>query len=151
MKFLVDQMLGKLAKYLRFMGYDTFYTNEPVSDRELIEIAKKENRIILTRDKVIAQNVPGSVYLKGSSLKEQFLELNQNIKITKIAILSRCSVCNSVLEKVDKEAVKNLVPEYIYLHNTEFYVCNNCKKVYWYGSHTKKIIDEIDYLLSEDK
>lgn len=151
MKFLADQMLGKLAKYLRFLGYDTFYTNKPISDKELIEIAKREERIILTRDKIIAQNVPKSVYLKNESLEEQFRELNKNAKITKIAILSRCSLCNSVLEKVNKELIKEMVPEYIYLHNNDFYICNTCKKVYWYGSHTKRIITEIDNLLKEDK
>jgi hypothetical protein len=151
LRFLADQMLGKLAKYLRFLGYDTFYTNKQISDKELIEIAKKEERVILTRDKIIAQNVPNSVYLKNDNLEEQFRELNKNIYITKIAILSRCSLCNSVLEKVNKEMVKKFVPEYIYVHNNDFYICNTCKKVYWYGSHTQRIIKEIDNLLKEVK
>ena len=142
MKFLADHMLGKLAKYLRFMGYDTYYPTGNMSDNEIIEIAKREKRIILTRDKELARRANG-VYVGSDDYEEQLRFVVKKFKLTSENMLSRCSLCNAPLEKVDKEKIKGKVPEYVYENHEDFCICPRCHRVYWYGTHTEKIEKEI--------
>ena len=141
-------MLGKLAKYLRFMGYDTYYPNGNLSDNELIKIAKEEGRIIITRDKELARRSNGS-FLKSDNYKEQLKEVIENFNLNADNLLSRCSICNEPLVPVKKEEIRNKVPAYIYEHNDEFYMCPKCHRIYWYGTHTEKIEREIKKIMEE--
>ena len=107
MKFLCDQMLGTLAKWLRLFGFDTFYANAEIDDKELLETAKKENRIIITRDKQLVmrgrkENVP-IVEITSTVLDEQLRHILMDADIDEMAVLSRCSLCNTVLEEVKKK------------------------------------------------
>ena len=149
MKFLIDAMLGKLARFLRMFGFDTIYANDleeffelsPVPDHKLIDYAKKNERIIITKDlplhKIFKER---SVHLKGEGIYNYLnqlnktLNLNFNFKIKQ----ARCSICNSKLKKVkNKDFIKDLVLEETFKHHDEFYQCLNpqCKKIYWEGSH----------------
>ena len=147
MKFLADHMLGKLAKYLRFMGYDTFYPSGKMSDSEILEIANREGRILLTRDKELARR--GGVYIESENYEEQLKFVISKFHLSAEALLSRCSVCNTPLIKVEKEKIKDKVPEYVYEHNEEFYLCPTCGRVYWYGTHTERIEREIKKIIGE--
>ncbi len=148
MKFLVDHMLGKLAKYLRFMGYDTYYPTGNLSDNALIKIAKEEGRIIITRDKELAKRSNGFL-VKSDNYKEQLREVIRHFNLNTENILSRCSVCNEPLVPVRKEEVKDKVPAYVYEHNEEFYMCPKCHRIYWYGTHTERIEREIKKIMEE--
>ncbi len=148
MKFLVDHMLGKLAKYLRFMGYDTYYPTGNLSDNALIKIAKEEGRIIITRDKELARRSKGFL-VKSDNYEEQLKEVIENFNLNADNILSRCSVCNELLVHVRKEGVKDKVPSYVYEHNDEFYMCPKCHRIYWYGTHTERIEREIKKIMEE--
>ncbi len=150
MKFIVDHMLGKLAKYLRFLGYDTYYPSGKMSDEEIMEIARKEGRILLTRDRELARRSNG-IYVESDNYEEQLKFVIKKFKLNDRDMLSRCSICNTPLIKVEKEKVKDKIPPYVYEHTNEFYLCPTCGRVYWYGTHTKKIEEKLKRLMEEDK
>lgn len=139
--FLVDAMLGKLAKKLRLLGYDTIYSSNK-DDDELIQIAKTEKRILITKDvqlvkKCIKKQVE-TIELTGLDEIEQFIQINERVNLGKLFIKgfnSRCTMCNGVLEIIEKKYVQNSIPIGV-LENTEkFWKCKNCKKIYWEGTH----------------
>ncbi|UCF12169.1 MAG: Mut7-C RNAse domain-containing protein [Thermoplasmatales archaeon] len=148
MKLLCDQMLGSLAKWLRILGFDTFYANKEITDEELLNIAKIEKRTIISRDKELIlrgkkQNI-SAIEIQNTDLDDQ-LELVLNlIEIDEKLVLSRCTLCNKILEKIEKNKVEGKVPKKVFDNNDEFWFCNKCKKFYWTGSHYKKITDKID-------
>ena len=148
-KFVVDHMLGKLAKYLRFMGYDTYYPTGRMSDDEIMEIARKEGRILLTRDKELAKR-SGGIYVESENYEEQLKFVINRFHLNTDSLLSRCSICNVPLVKVGKREIKDKVPEYVYEHQDDFYMCPKCGRIYWYGSHTERIEKKIRELMGEE-
>ncbi len=148
-KFIVDSMLGSLAKYLRFMGYDTYYVKSNVKDDEILEICKRENRILITRDYELSKKCDNSIYIDDIKLDKQIKFLIKKLNLNFDNALSRCSLCNTELIKIDKENVKDLVPINVYNSINEFYYCTNCKKVYWFGSHTKNIIKRLEEIKND--
>ena len=134
MKLLCDHMLGTLAKWLRLFGYDTFYPSNDYSDDELIDIALKEKRILITRDKELIQRAKRLkielVEIKTTNLDEQLSIVLEKIKINKEFILTRCSICNSILTKISKKDVKSKVPERIFNNHKKFLICLKCDKIY---------------------
>ena len=105
-KFICDQMLGSLASWLRFIGVDTFYATNKMDDETIMNTALKENRILITRDKELiirAQKKSISVIpLFSKILDEQLKVVLSHIDIDKSRILTRCSLCNSVLKSIQK-------------------------------------------------
>ncbi|MBN1823234.1 MAG: Mut7-C RNAse domain-containing protein [Endomicrobiales bacterium] len=138
MKFLVDTMLGRLARWLRIMGFDARYLpNKPKSEVELESL--RENRILLTRNRRIsAKRAWKVVFVKSDSIYEQISQLVKqlSLKIDEDCVHTRCSECNIPLVKIeDKATVKNSVPEYVYKHHDDFSICPSCRKVFWEGTH----------------
>ena len=146
MKFIADHMLGSLARWMRFFGFDTLYP-KVLPDKELIALAKKESRALLTRDKDLA-NVKDidALYIQSTDLEEQLIQVmtSFNLKITEA--FSRCALCNSTLIKVDKSLVLGKVPEKVYNWQKEFWMCEKCSKYYWQGTHFKGIKEKIQML-----
>ncbi len=147
MKLLCDQMLGSLAKWLRILGFDTLYVNAEMTDEELLNIANIENRTIISRDKELIlrgkkQNI-NVIEIKNTDLDDQLKLVLNLIKIDEKLVLSRCTLCNKILEKIEKNKVEGKVPRKVFDNNNEFWFCNKCKKFYWAGSHYKKITDKI--------
>jgi hypothetical protein len=138
-------MLGSLARWLRFMGYDTAYP-PPTSDRELVDGARSEGRILLTRDKELAARVPEAVQIRSDDLEEQIREVAAALPLRLVDPLSRCSLCNAVLTAVPREEVEGLVPAGIRLRHDEFWRCPSCGRVYWQGSHWDKMIERLNSL-----
>jgi uncharacterized protein len=139
--FLVDAMLGKLTKKLRLLGYDTIYYSNK-DDDELIQIAKTEKRILITKDVQLAKKCTKkqveNIELIGLDEIEQFIQINERVKLGKLFIKgnnSRCTLCNGVLEITEKKYVKNSIPEGVLENAEEFWKCKNCKKIYWEGTH----------------
>jgi len=159
MKFLVDAMLGKLARFLRILGYDTVYANDlidcfhvdPVPDEQLVDYAKENDRFIITKDFPLFKRFYGNcIYLEGEGIQNyldqlsKILNLDFEFKVEK----ARCSLCNSTLKRIsDKSLVKDHVLLETYMHYDEFYQCKNltCKKIYWEGSHIEDIKNKLDY------
>ena len=149
MKLLCDQMLGTLAKWLRLLGFDTFYASSDISDNELLTIAEKENRILITRDKQLILRAE-KIGLRVTKIETYDLVMQikkvlqeNNMIIDERNILSRCSNCNTLLTKVSKEEVKGLVPPKVFEHHEMFWCCPNCNKIYWLGSHYENMREMI--------
>ena len=141
-------MLGTLAKWLRIYGFDTFYANSKIDDVELLRISKDENRILITRDKTLANIARREnlrvVGLNSTDIDEQLNLVLNNLKLDKKQILSRCLLCNSLIDKMDKNKVRNKVPGRVFKNNEEFWFCSKCNKIYWKGSHYDNMLEKID-------
>jgi len=110
MKFLCDRMLGTLAKWLRIYGYDTFYADNGMDDAKLLEMSKKENRILITRDKTLNQvarreNIK-TIEIKTTDIDEQINAVLVEIKLDKKKILSRCICVIPKSKKLKKKMSK---------------------------------------------
>lgn len=146
MKFMADAMLGKLAKWLRILGYDTFYQRD-IEDDALIGIAEREGRFVLTRDTRLVGRLPAGGYLfirdnaPSDQLRQAVDELGLGME--EGGLLSRCTLCNVTLERTDRESVQGLVPEYTYTRAGTFHRCPLCGRVYWTGTHRGRIVDRL--------
>ena len=142
LRFLVDHMLKKLAKYLRMLGVDTVYfTQTDVST--LIEKAYQEKRIILSRNTKLKHidGFPDFVFINDDQPDKQLTEVLKYFKIhiSHDQLFTRCLTCNQKLIVGNHEDVKGKVPPYILGIHKEFSLCPQCKKVYWEGTHLKKM------------
>lgn len=149
MKFICDDMLGKLARWLKVLGFDTYFEID-IPDNKLLKIALLEERIILTRDSKIPKirNSKNLVWIHSSDPLEQLKEVVQKLKlqIEPERFFTRCLECNGVLEKIEKEKVKDKVWPYVYKTQEDFVICPKCQRVYWEGTHVgrmKKKLREI--------
>src|SRR5947209_20394908 len=129
MKLLCDHMLGSLARGLRFMGYDTAYTG-PGPDRDLIDRARKEGRIVLTRDKEPAARVYGAAQVRSDELEAQIREVAGVLELRLVDPMSRCSLCNELLLPIPPEPVTGLVPDAARCRHQEFRRCPCWKRAY---------------------
>ena len=139
MKFIVDAMLGKLAKWLRILGYDTIY-NPKLSDDDLFFKAHLENRILLTRDLELSQRVRKELgfYIKSQNLRNQLNQVVLSFNLnTQENIFTRCVLCNNSIAEIDREQIKDRLDKFIYETTDKFYFCESCDKIYWPGSHVK--------------
>jgi len=150
MKFLCDQMLGTLAKWLRIYGFDTYFVNSEMDDTKLLEITKKENRILITRDKNLIQSARRenlkTIEIKTTDINEQISTVLGDIKIDKTKILSRCILCNTEVDEIKKEDIKGKIPERVFNNNEKFWFCKKCNKIYWKGTHYEKMFEKINNL-----
>ena len=139
-RFILDENLGKLAKWLRFLGYDAaIYKSISIDNK--IRLANKERRVYLTRDKKIAKLKKkfSRKLIVSQDYKEQLQELKDYIEFAEEYVFLRCPNCNIALKSTDKDKIKKLAPEFIYQTNDEFKVCYKCGRVFWKGSHYKEI------------
>jgi hypothetical protein len=138
-------MLGRLAKWLRIIGYDTVYFQE-ISDRELVNIALKENRFILTRDTLLIKrrNVKDFLLVEGDHFRDQLCFVVKRLKLDPNAeILTRCIRCSRPLEIIDRSDIELMVPGYVFETQDLFKICQACKKVYWGATHKDRMIGEL--------
>lgn len=134
-------MLGTLARWLRMLGYDTAYAaNE--GDRELEAAATESGRILLTRDRSLAERAAG-IYLAPDLLEDQLRVLRERFALTLDLEAIRCSLCNGTLEALDPHALPPEVPEGAREGAKNFWRCVACGKVYWDGSHWRNILDRL--------
>lgn len=145
MKLVCDHMLGTLAKWLRFMGYDTAYPGS-MDDSQLLALARAEHRTLLTRDKELASRSPLVLRVRSDDLEEQIREVAATLGLSLVDPLSRCSLCNTVLIPAPPDSVKEFVPEGVRSRHQEFWQCPGCHKVYWQGSHWDKMVARLNRL-----
>jgi uncharacterized protein len=144
LNFVLDGMLGKLARWLRMMGHDVKYNNN-VDDAQLLTIAKTENRVLLTRDFALYQQAISrhieAYYVEGVTEPQRLAEVARRFGIPLEIDLekSRCPKCNTQLKPALKAEIAEKVEENTLLNYNEFWVCTNCGAVYWQGAHWTKI------------
>ena len=147
-KFAADVMLGKLARWLRILGYDTFY-NPTFSAIELLKIAQDENRVLLTRNKhLLSQaNSVQHLWVESNHPKAQLKQVIAAFELdTSSYIFRLCTLCNVEVHLLPKDEVPNNIPEPIRTDTEIFYQCPRCLRVYWKGSHIKRFREFLDSL-----
>jgi uncharacterized protein with PIN domain len=142
MKFLADAMLGKLAKWLRILGYDVLYYRN-LEDRKLLDLARSEGRVLLTRDEELRRRCRG-ISISSDGWREQLRELAQVIRLETGALFTRCLECNAPLERVSGAEVKDSVSPYILATQEEFGRCPQCGRTYWKGTHFAHTLTEVE-------
>jgi uncharacterized protein with PIN domain len=142
-RFIADEMLGSLARWLRIVGQDTLYVRD-MDDDDIVSLGKREGRVVLTRDKELASRMGDlGALIRSDELMEQMAQVVGEFQI-EMEGESRCTVCNGPLEKVGKEEVADRVPERSLERNSHFYRCTVCGKVYWKGSHWDDIYERME-------
>ncbi len=144
MRFLADTMLGRLATWLRLLGYDTLYLPQ-ADDPELARRARADDRILLTRDvELTRRRGVRSILITSERVEEQLHQLARELHLTAGMAFSRCAVCNASLEEVDRAAVKATVPPYIFETQTHFRRCTQCQRIYWRGTHWARMLAQME-------
>ena len=142
-KFLADIMLGRLARWLRILGYDTIYARKCI-DTQIMVIAYKENRLILTRNTKLYKKLGSKrgFFVSYDGFKDQVKEVicALDMKFDSKIFLSRCADCNLSLISLPKADVQVKVPLYVYNTTDDFKTCPQCKRIFWSGSHSEEMI-----------
>ncbi|MCR4404675.1 MAG: Mut7-C RNAse domain-containing protein [Candidatus Acetothermia bacterium] len=147
MRFLADTMLGKLAKWLRILGYDVLYYRD-LGDEELLDLARAEGRILLTRDEELRRRCRG-ILISSDDWREQLRELAEAVPLDSSGLFTRCLECNAALERVSRAEVEDGVSPFILATQEEFGRCPECGRVYWKGSHFAQALAEIERISSK--
>jgi hypothetical protein len=153
-KFIVDANVGKLAKWLRILGYDAVFING-LSDDELIRIAINEGRVLLTKDTGIFRR--GVVYsgelklilINDDEVKEQLLQVVQALNLDVFEPFSLCLECNQPLVPRDKEEIRDSVPPYVFQTQNQYMQCPSCHRIYWRGTHWQRMREELEKLIEK--
>lgn len=151
MKFIVDCMLGKLAKWLKILGFDAVFFSK-IEDSELLILAQKEGRILLTRDNGLIE--------KSSNIQTLFIESeNWNAQVEQvldeyelwqyIQPYSRCIECNVRLKSLPKSRARNLVTPFVFAQANAFAICPTCGRIFWKGTHHEDMEGKIDEILKK--
>ena len=150
--FIVDSNAGKLARWLRMMGYDTLFFSD-IEDGHLVDMAMKEGRVVVTRDTQIAKRrvaANGSLKVilsRHDDPKQQLLQVLKELNLDCRQLqFTRCLECNQRLVSRSKEEVKDLVPPYVFRTQTQYMQCPSCSRIYWQGTHwqrMKRALEEI--------
>jgi uncharacterized protein with PIN domain len=137
MKFILTKEVGRLARWLRILGFDAVYYNQDNTARVLL-LALRERRIVVTRNKLLFDKISvKAVYLRQEKVEEQLKAVIEKlgIRIDEGKMFSRCVLCNKALVAVDKQSIKERVPVYVYKTQDAFMECGLCQRVYWPGTH----------------
>jgi uncharacterized protein with PIN domain len=142
LKFITDSNLGKLAKWLRILGYDTTYYTENI-DRNFLRMAQQQGRVVLTRKKDMARRqFSGQLFvIQHDHVKDQLEEVINRLSLVPEPekLLTICLTCNEELKTVSGEEVSGMVPEYIFRCHKEFNLCLRCGGIFWPGTHRENI------------
>ena len=148
--FAADRTLGKLAKWLRILGFDTIFELD-ASNKLFYEQLEPERvlltRIVKLRDCFIAAKL---VFIESDDVFVQLRQVIDELAIARkdIRVFSRCLQCNSLIIGVNKQFVYGLVPDYIWQTHDDFHMCRQCERIYWAGSHVEKSMEKIERLFS---
>jgi uncharacterized protein with PIN domain len=146
-------MLGSLAKWLRIFGFDTLYPDMTTNDDVVLDIAKAEKRLLISRDKELL--IRGKklqldvLEIQMTDLDQQLAQVLTRIPIDSTQVLTRCTLCNTLLISVEKQATKIHVPPKVFETRNQFWYCSICNKYYWMGTHYENMIEKINKLTNK--
>jgi uncharacterized protein len=145
-RFVVDVMLGKLAKWLRILGFHAQIT--PLKERLQIESLMTQGFIIVSRAEKW-RGIDGLVFIRSNDPFEQLTELitGLDIKQSDLRPFSRCGVCNTALRRIPRVAAFGEVPDFVFETMTDFRQCPECRKIYWPGTHKGRMLERLHSLL----
>jgi len=144
MKFILDSMLGNLSRWLRMLGCTVKYFKK-ASNHELLDLARDEDHILLTRNLTLFRRAKSTgisvFFIEGMTILEMLANFSQKFKIPLVIniSISRCPICDSHIKRIKKTDIADKVPSGTLKHHDEFWLCTGCSKVYWQGSHWKNI------------
>ena len=140
MRFLADAMVGRLAKWLRALGYDTLYHRDG-DDEALLATAAAEGRVLLTRDTRLPRgDLPaGSLLIRSDRVEDQIREVLRAYDLRPTSPGTRCLRCNALLAPVSREGVAGRVPDFVLTRYTAFRTCHLCRRIYWPGTHRRRM------------
>jgi uncharacterized protein with PIN domain len=151
MKFVVDCMLGKLAKWLKILGFDALFFSK-ITDDELLAIAEKEDRVLLTRDTGLIRQAKNTqtLFLESEEWPNQVRQVLERFDLWQsVKPHTRCIDCNVDLKDLSRENAKNLVTSFVFEHADSFALCPGCGRVFWRGSHFKDMEAQIEQILKK--
>ena len=147
-RFVLDTHLGKLARLLRMLGFDSLY-RQNFEDNEIIQLSVEEHRIILTRDTGLlkAGVVTHGYWIRSIMPNEQVREVLARFDLfARVRPFRRCMVCNSLITRIEKGSVLIDIPRKVRELHDEFYRCAGCRKIYWKGTHYHDMMEQIQRL-----
>jgi uncharacterized protein with PIN domain len=151
-KFIADNNVGKLARWLRLMGYDALLFKQK-DDGQMIKIALSENRIILTKDsqfmkrRLVTNGKLKAIHIKQDDPKLQVQKVVEALNLNyHFRPFSLCLECNRALIARDKEEMKNLVPPHVFETQTQYTQCPVCHRIYWPGTHWQAMVRKLQDL-----
>ncbi len=153
-RFVVDVNVGRLAKWLRVMGYDTVFPKEN-GDNQLVRIALREDRVLVTRDAGIAQRRAARIgqmtvaLIEKDDLRSQLSQLVRDLGLNLSGGFSRCVLCNEPLLAIAKGDVAERLPPYVLLTQTKCLECQVCRRVFWPGTHWTNMMSELSQVYQE--
>ena len=146
--FLCDQNLGRLARWLRLMGFDAAYMRR--WNEEVALEATESGRILLTTSRKKA-SYHTAMLIDTDDINSQVKQVLRKFDLEhEVRPLTRCIICNEPLVSVTPEEIKGKVPEYVYLTHSSFAECPSCHRVYWEGTHSNNIMKTINMLLEKE-
>lgn len=147
--FAADAMLGRLARWLRVLGFDTWYDPQ-VADPLLVRLADDEGRVLLTRDRHLLRELrpAQALELRRDDPLEQLRDVVQALALTgPVALFSRCLICNAPLEDLTREEIARLTAELEYTPPLPVRRCPHCDKLFWEGSHARRMRAALERVL----
>ena len=141
-RFILDNHLGRLATYLRMMGFDTLYRND-YQDQQLAELCQMEDRLLLTRDQhLLMRSAIRRGYLVRAKIpRQQLVEVLDRFGLVEfVRPFKRCLRCNGTLQPIPKQDVLDRLQPLTKLYYDEFHICPDCNQVYWKGSHYERML-----------
>jgi hypothetical protein len=151
--FVLDQHLGRLAAYLRMMGFDTLYQND-FHDEELAHISHHETRILLTRDIGLLKRslVVYGYYVRETNRHKQLAEITRRYKLASfVEPFKHCMKCNGLLEAVSKEMIARQLPDDTAQHYHNFHRCISCRRIFWKGPHYQRMQQLMEAVLKANE
>ena len=152
-RFIADAMLGKLAKWMRLLGYDVVYEKK-INDDLLVQRALAGQRVILTRDShlILPQWLPkpNRILIEHDHLPEQLRQVVREFNLSvKDYLFTRCALCNSLLLPASPHKIEGIVPDYVRRTQSRFSECPTCRRIYWGGTHRDRIQEKLNIMFPD--
>ncbi len=145
-RFVVDTMLGKMAKWLRVLGFDT--RSEHLTQQDQLEFYLAQGFYVVTRNQRWCKH-PGVLCVIANDPMRQLQEVISRTSVApdEVRFLKRCTLCNDLLDQLSRDQAFGLVPDYVFETQSTFFRCPNCQRIYWPGSHPRRMLKRLSDVL----